>query len=447
MAIETTPFQEEIQEIFLKGPNPVHSHWKCLIETPEVSFEPLKVFSIDIQRLYDEHFADHVLLDVTVPLGTFTSMIMPNKEELTVSITRIPLGEVQLSDDIDDEVVVKRYRAIITNETLHTVTSDSGVLENPENANLSDIVRFEIQLLDIGLEEIRLREVGGIYRDEIPGNVIKYILTDLSNDLNLAEEDAILGVDMVEPDNRLVSKHVIIPHGTKPQDIPALIQDECGGVYNTGIGCYLQNGIWYVWPEFNVKRFDSGTKTLTIINLPPNRYPGVERTYRTTDNQVIILSTGEVTQKDFSHHGQLNKGSGTRFAHGDRIMDGYGVVKDNKFFLDRSKNLTEVNLINRPNYSVAPTSYKRITNNLFSETSRIAKRQGSFVNLVWENSQPELLYPGMPVKLLFLDKDEIVEVEGVLMRCHHFIYDNREGLIRGRHICNTSMVLFMDKLN
>lgn len=447
MAIEKTPFQEEINEILLNGPNPVHFQWRCTIEFGDYAFDPLKFFSIDLQRMYDVNFADYILVDVLVPLGVYKHNLIPNKEELTVVISRVPVGEHSADETLDEQdIVSRRYKAVITNEKSHLLIGQDNIEQQPEMANLADLVRFEMQLLDLGLEELRLREVGGIYRNEIPGEVIKYILSDLSSSLDLPEEDAILGVDMVEPDNLNPSKHVIIPHGTKPQDVSTYIQEEAGGVYNTGIGCYLQDGIWYVWPEYNLRRFETELKTATILNIPPDKYPGIERTYRVTDNQTIILSTGEVSHMDLSHHEQLNQGNGLRFAHGDRIMDGYGTVSNNQFTLERKKNVTEIHLLEKPGPIVAPLSKTRITNNTFSEVSKVAKRQGSVISLVWENSQPDLIYPGMPVKFLFIRNDEVEEIEGVLLRCNHYIYDNRPGVIRGKHVCNTNLVLFVDKI-
>tara|TARA_B100000929_G_scaffold249264_2_gene208552 strand:- start:473 stop:1855 length:1383 start_codon:yes stop_codon:yes gene_type:complete len=452
MAIEDTPLQIEIQNILMEeGANPVHAKWSCLIMTPEETFQPLRMLSLDIERDYLNKYSDYMVLEVLLPAGAFSHDILPYKQELLVEITREPMGESHEEPD-DSDVVVKQYRAVIHEEKDDIIGASSPQAQTRGAANLSELKQVKFQLFPLALERIRLHEVGGIYRKVIPGDAIRYILTYASNQLDLPDDDAIVGVDIVDWDNKNPHPHIVLPQGTKVQDVAAIIQDDWGGVYNTGIGCYLQDNLWYVWPEFNTKRFDEEERVLRLINLPPKRYPGIERTWRMDEYQLVVLSTGEVSHKDLSHHNRLNHGNASRYTHGDQIWanpNAFGknfgeAGKDNKFRIKRNDNNSEYVGSQRPNYDVAPVSPSRITNNSFSEASRLAKRNGAFVTLTWEHSKPELIFPGMPARLMYLRQDEIEEVDGVVVKTHHYVHNPTQGPTGGRHICNTAITLFLE---
>ncbi|MBE0438213.1 MAG: hypothetical protein IBX57_00405 [Gammaproteobacteria bacterium] len=445
MAIENTPIQLEIQAIFLDGPKPVNNVWSCRIITDTGIFKPVKFLSMDIDRTYDINFTDYINLELSISKGVFTHHLIPNKDHLIVEVKRTPIKETVDDDEVVDEIFVRRYKAILKDETDETMASKSKTSQDAEASDLSGPITVSMQLLDIAAEQVRFYELGGIYKHVVPGDVIKYCLTDVSSRLDLAVEDSVMGVDMVEPDNTTPNRQVVIPHGIRPQDLPAFIQHNWGGVYNSDVGCYLQDGLWYVWPLFNTQRFDLEVRTMLIYNLPEDKYPGVERSYRLNGTQAIVLSTGQSTQKDFSSHQRMNEGNGVRFTHASRVMDGFGEVIDNTFKVTRSLNNSEFSFPNGDGYSYAPISPKRITDNVFAEASRLAKRKGSFLNLVWENSRPEIVYPGMPVKLLYLKDDKVQEVLGVVYKAQHLIQDNKPGPIGGKQVTNSSLVLFIEK--
>lgn len=450
MAFEDTPLFEEVKAIVEEGPNLVNSTWECLIITPEVIIRPLKFVSMDIERDYLNNYCDHVVIDVLIPKGAYTQEMLPFKQELLAEIKRIPIGEAD--EPVDEPPVVKTYRAILERESDGEIEESGADGQALRTANRQDAMRLSIQLLPIAAEQLQLMEVGGIYRNDIPGNVIRYILTYISTKLDLPEEDKIIGVDRIEWNNTKPFPHMVIPQGTKVQDAPALIQDDWGGVYNSGIGCYLQDTLWYLWPEFNTERFDIEERVLLLINVPKLSYRGIERTWRLDEYQLVALSTGETAHLDTSHHKQMNDGNAIRHTHTDQMWDNENAfgknfgnsTKDNKFHFKRSDNSSEYVAIKRPNYNVARMSPSRLANNSFAESSRMAKRKGSFATFVWENSRPELIFPGMPLRLMYLEDHEVREVDGVVIKAHHFIHDPRTGPEQTRFISNTALSVFLN---
>lgn len=452
MAIDDTPLEEEIRGI-LEGPAlPVYAKWHLTLFTPAGDeITPLKLLSVDIERNYLSNFTDLTIVEAVFPLGIHSRFLVRHREELTALLVRYPKwgndSEMDLPAPDNEGPIEYTFQAILLDESSAAQGVEGTGNESQANMDLKDVIRIQLQMIDPALNEIQKMEVGGIYRDEIPLNVVRYVLTQVSTEIEVSEEEAVYGVDMVEPDNDQPHTHVIIPHGTKPWDVAALVQKDGGGCYSTGIGCYLQDHHWYLWPQFNTKRFEDTEETLTVFNLPPWRYRGIEKTWRLTERQLIILATADSEHIDTSHHEQLNRGSGERFVHGDRIMDGFGEVEDNKFIADRKKNNSEYLAIEKPGHTHVGVADDKVSNNSFSHASQFAARKGSFVQLVWEYSRHEMIYPGMPIKYVFLDQqEELIELEGVVLSAHHFIHDPNPGFLEEKNFyCNTALTLFVEK--
>lgn len=447
MALEDSPLQSEIDAIVKQPPLPVNYRWKVMLETPERQIMPLKLFSIDIERRYNESFSDNIIVDAIFGLGEYTHNIYPYRKNLVAVLGEFPKGELNEAPP-ETESTVRRYRAVLLKETSDSVQASSHATNDKQAADLSDIVRVQIQLVDLAVEQLLTMTVGGIYRNELPIKVVRYLLTQASEALSLPEEDGIRGVDIVEPDNVTPEKHIIFEHGVLPMDVPTFVQDFGGGVYNAGMGTYLQDGLWYVYPEFSTDRFDATPKTATIINIPPMRYRGIERTYRLTHNQVILLATGDSSQIDDSNHDQINRGNGVRFTHGDQVMNTqrkFAPTENNQTKIHRGDNNSEFRSLKREGLDYAPVSKERITNNPFAQTTQLARRQGMVVSATWENSKPTTIYPGMPVKYLYLEDGEVKELEGCVLQAHHYIHDLQQGVVLGDQMSNTALVIFLER--
>jgi hypothetical protein len=429
----------------LSGEKPVHHYYTCDFFVGAERVRATKVLSIDIERQYMEIFADKVTLEVVIGLGTFTSRLYPNKEKLTAVIYRSPIGEAATVSEYYDSISSTVYNAVLLDSGDYAGEGNHPVVNDPGAADLTNLINVKFQLVEQRVEHLRLKTVGCVARKVTVGSTIRSIVTQVSKSLPLDIEEGVKGLDMVEPENKEVRDHIVIPHGTRLVDLPHFLQSEVG-VYSSGLGFYLQGGIWYLYPEYNLTRFSSSPKGLTVINIPPNKLPGMERTYRKTNNQVIVVSTGQVKHADPSEALQLNAGNGSRFSDSKRLFEGFGKTENNRTTLSRAKNANEFKARQRDtelnNVQVSST---RFNNNIFKESSQLAAREGSYINLVWEHSEPGLIYPGMPVKLLYLKNDEVKEVEGVVAGAHHYIHQTTPGITTRRHICNTVLSLYVKR--
>lgn len=309
-----------------------------------------------------------------------------------------------------------------------------------------DILYVKFQLTDPLVERLRMESVGGIFPDTSCADLLSFLLTDINQKLQLDEENKIEGVDFFEPTLKEKQKQIVLPHATRFVEAPDFLQSKVGGIYNAGLGFYLQKKHWYVYPLYDLTRFDKSLKTLTLVNVPKNRMPGAEVTYRTTGNQVIALITGATKFRDDSESQILNEGNGVRFLDARKLMDGFSETSKNRTTILRANNNNEFVAEQRKtglnNVHASPV---RITSNNFVELSRLAQRAGAPFQCVWENSNPDLLYPGMPVKYMYVVNGEVKEALGVLIRAHHNIGTYAPGAKSKRYVSNSVLTVFIDR--
>lgn len=447
MAIENTLLYNEFKQIANSGSKPIFALWTCEIYAGKEMVKPFRIKTIDINRNYDTEYSDIIVIETLIPEGTFNSKIRPFEDNLEIQLFKNPLGEVGTTPNQEVNTESQRYRATIIEDGTTVIKKATPDNLDIEGADLTNLKTVYFQLVDIVSEQLRMRTTGGIFIDAIPALVLRTILGKESKKVSGAGDQIVRGVDLVEPSNNKVYKHVIIPEGTRVVDLPKYIQEKCNGIYSSGIGYYLQKGLWYVYPLYDIERYPKTPKTLTILNIPEDKFPNIERTYRVTANQVIVLSTAGLKHFDDSESLQLNEGNGVRFTDASVVVEGFGKHKPGEYVVDRKVNNTEMMFERRKTgNNHTPVARDPISSNPFVEYSRLARRAVTHVQMVWENSNDSLIYPGMPAKIVYENNNEVEEIEGVVLRAQHFITGQGQSMVDSRHITQTVLTLIIKRL-
>jgi len=447
MDIENTSLWREVESIVQSGEKPVHQVWSVTIFAGENEITPFKIVSIDINRDYLNNYTDYNLIDVRIPLGTYAKKLYPYLNELEIELKRLSIAETSDTVNLNVSTQVERYTAIMIDTGNPIVESAIGNVSSEEELNRIDIVTAKFQLLNKALEQIRVTPVGGIYRDMTGEDVVKAVLTKSSKTPNVDTSRQVKGVQMVKASNQKKRSSIILPHNLELVDVPHHIHYNCGGLYSSGLGYYLQDDLWHVFPIYDNTRFNDGEPTLTIINVPPKRLPGIERTYRKDGDNLVVLATGDSRFRDISNVVQLNNGNGIRFADATSLVDSFANVSGNKAQAARAKTNTEIVGNKRPNnINFVPTAMRSINANPYVEYSALTARQGSGMNLVWENADHTLLYPGMPTRIMYLDGEEIKELYGVLQGAHLYASMREIGVTSNRFVSHMTLSVFVKPL-
>lgn len=449
MEIDQSSLYREVQKIISGGEKPVHQYWTAQIHVGdnETPILPLAVISIDVKNDYLNNYAVEHQVTMLIPAGTYAVKIYPYLDQIDVTLMCIPIGETSDSIDEEAQVSVERYTATLIDTGNPIIEMSSRNVPDETALNLSGAYEVTFQLVDKFLEKIRMVSVGGIYHNVTGENVIKGILSQKTKEVKLSQDRMIQGIDMVAASNQKKRDHIVVPHGLSIMNLPEHVHFKCGGVYSSGLGHYLTRDYWYIFPCFDVTRFNKVHKTLTVINVPPNRFPGIERTYRLDGDNLVIISTGQVKFRDQSNVMQLNAGNGVRFTDASQLMEAFTTTHGNKTIASRGNTNNEFVSEDRKNgNNLVPLSRNPITDNPFVEYSSLALRQGSVISLVWENAKRDVLYPGMPVKIMYLDGDNIKELYGVLLMEHGFISRRERGITSHRHVTSSMLGVFVKPL-
>jgi hypothetical protein len=449
MNIEDSSLWNEISDIMQGGELPVHATWDVTIFNGTDSIKPLKVVAVEFNQDYLNNYTDAISVECIIPLGIYAKRIYPFQDILEIELSRIQIGESSESIDADATPQVERYTAVMVEDKSNPVINgDIGQISSEEDLNRIDIPKITFQLVNKSLEQIRAIAVGGVYRECTGEDVVKYVLTEYSKKAKVDQDRMVKGVDMVKASNQKARSSITIPHGVMLPDIAHHVHYYCGGLYATGLGYYLAGNTWYVFPAFDNTRFDDGKPTLTIINVPKSKLPGIERTYRKDGDNLVVLSTGDTKFKSMSNRNQLNQGNGLRFADASKMMEDFSSTSGNKTTISRGSNNTEAVGTQRKNkINVVATADRQINANPYVEFSRLAMRQGEGINLVWENGNRSLLYPGMPTKIMYLDGDDVREMYGVLQGAHEYAALRDTGVTATRYSSAVSLHVFVKQLD
>lgn len=421
MEITYTPLYREAMSIVNNGETGSNVGWKAIIHLPgeNKTYVPLQVVAINIRCDFVKAYTDEFTCMLLIPLGKYARLIYPNRTNLEITLTKSPLRESSEEIQYDADLESERYSAILIDGDKSPTVGQGRETNDEDTLDLMDILPVSFQLTNKAMEKIRMVSVGLGVRNSTVKSAIRTLLTKETQNIKVDNKRVLEGVDIVEPNNKTVRDHVLLPQGIKIFDVCDYIQKNMG-VYNAGLGSYVRNRIWYVFPLYDTTRFTESKQTLSVLILPRNKFPQLERTYRKKGNSLTILITSETGFKDDSGTQYLNFGNGARFADANKFMEGFNETKDNATLVARAKNVNEVKIEDRPDkVNLINVTQNKITANPYYEYSKLIGRKGGVFKTIWENSDPSLLTPGMVTRISYYDEGEVREIYATLLGAEH----------------------------
>lgn len=447
MDIMETPLGDEIEKVIKEGVDRTF-YWSATIHSGDTDHDALKVLNIDTLERYDSKFCPEITITMYILAGKYQYVLMPNINRTEITIHRKPTIQVNYGFDLEStELAHERYTAVIDHMDAPHFESNTAQKLDEFSLNLSDAVLVRARLIPKAMEKFRLRSAGGGYRKIKVEDAIKNILIKHSNALDLPAEFMPKGVDMVPPKDKAEREHILIPHGISATDAPGFVHKHCGGVYSNGFSYFYKRDFWFVWPTYDYTRFNEVEDTLTIINVPSAKFPSLDRTWRMQDKSLIVLSTSEVSVRDATEHNQHTVGNGARFTTANSLKEGTVQVKDNKALYSRAVHNNELIIAQRENELNNVTSASTsITDNKHYVMSSLTLREGSFISMRWDNSSPELIRPGMQARIMYLEKDNVVEKYGVVVTLNTNTQLVGKSVTASQHVSTTDIIMFCERV-
>ena len=414
MEIENSPIWDEAKTIMDTGETTSNFGWKALVHYQGIDYRPIKVQQVNSIRDFIGAFTEELTCTLLIPLGKYARKIYPNRQDLEITLIKYPHYEYGDEDDTSDEITTERYKATLVSDA-PSPTDGQGTERNDEDTlDLSDVLEVHFQLRGFAIEQIRLLSTGGVIRRDKIQESLRTILKKEVDRIDVDPIYKIQGIDIVDVDNKEDIEQLVITHGTAVVDVPGSFQKK-HGLYSSGLGHFIQDKLWYVYPLYDTDQINKREKTTTLIVLPSKKYSNVERTFQQKGNHLTILVTGDTAMKDDEGTEFLNQGNGARYSNAIDQVSKWGTTEGNKLKVKRVELNSEYVSVDRDDIqNNAPITQNRITANPHSVYSSINARNGSYFKGMWENHDIGRLIPGMPLKIVTFDDDEHVEYEGVL---------------------------------
>ena len=444
MNIDQTPLDFEIRRVLDSNFRPNLYGYTGQFKIGDRIVEIIKITDIDEQADYEMNYGAPINIRIVMPQGDYTSYIYPEKNKLEFILKTEKLNyQTREPADSENSIDVVTYNVSLHPDARPFQAEDNNAESlGREAQNLINFVVMDLQLKPKLLDDIAKVSVGGQFLKDTNANVLRDLITMYCSKLELDDDQKLLGVNIHPAASTEVRKSTIIDHGILLQDLADFIQTKAGGIFPTGMAQFVHKRIWYVYPPYDTEGFDDAKEKIVIISVPAKRFPQVEKTYLTQNGITTILATGNKKITSDKSAIQDNAGNGVMFTDANQIVSGFSKEKGNVAVVRRSKNNTEFvgeqMGDGKNNVRVSPEG---ITSNPFVARSRIARSQGHFYTVEWENADPELIKPGINVKILYINGDEVKEVTGVLIKSHKQVKMNGTGLLASGY--RTFMVLMI----
>lgn len=431
MGIENSELLEDIINIINNRSklNDTRFKYSLSINAAGSTVNALKVHTVDITRDYVSRFGDYIMLTISVNRLEYDALIYPNRENLKGTL--LVEGVHDKTGTPGGDLAVSEYRVKLTEAV------DDGLVYGDTNATndsekSQEIKEITIQLLDLNLEKMRLKNINTIIRDTLVDDLLNIVMSDTGR----------YNVEVYPPDKKTPISQIVVggQESIAISDFPSWLQKFGGGVYNHNIGFYCYNGWVYVYPLFKIER-DPERRQLVLCSVGPTQLMGLDNTYAVEAKKISIISSGKVEMEDTTDRLTYSVGNAVKFNVPNFLREG---VTHNDGVTSVNGSGLRIHGIDNPVLNNVK-AHKMITNNPFYEVSRVNSNRGIRASFVWENANPGIIYPNMEVTVLYKTGDTTHSLKGVLIGMDYQSSVGENEATKPTHTGNAILHMFLEK--
>lgn len=382
---------------------------------------------IYINRDYVNNISDYIEINLTIPFGTFLYDVYDYLDniELTLITTK------QLYKDKKPFIVKDKYKAVYLLDKNTTIPNMSNYSKEDLNQRLP--LSITLQLLDRSVETLRIKTTQGNFDKILNKNkdmsikaFLKSVISEQSNKILIENKPCIDAIYIEEPDNKDNLKSITLQSGTRVIEIPDYIQENNIGIYNSGLGTYIQKfgtdhytykKCFFVYSTLDGSKFKDSEYKIIFYNSIVSIKSIDNHTYKYEDKILKILPHSIKGIEDTKESLVMSYGSGIRVTNANSMMKKPIIMKKEGPYFKKDQLVTEIAFKSRKDgLNFAPN--KKITSNQFKLTSEVLKNKGSIITIDVSNLDHDFIYPGASCKIIYEEKsNKVKEIFGVIQRC------------------------------
>lgn len=426
--IDESLMWDDIRSV-IEGDSSPSAVYEVILHTEDEDIDIDKLVSIDIIRDYVSAYSDQVVAKVLVPLGTHVHRIKPyvSNLEATIVITK------------GDEVSEVRYKAILPEDQENSGDDDTLLNYLEEDLNHIDIVLLNLQLVLLQVEPLKLPRVRGVFKGLTREALLNKTLLGKANTYSIDGKPPIDGIKMAPPNNTTTIVQTLIPTDTPLLKFPRTIQEQHGGVYAGGIGSYVQayKGTvdWYLYPPYDPSNPVTTDESVVVLVLDTTTVSEFPVTYKTEGNVFTILAgASELNGSELEPRMSV-------LTEGYQLNDANAVINNpltvSPTSLTSTRDKISQRVLHREHVdglNPSAISPYESTVNYYHRASQLAQNTGYRLDLVWYNSTPGHLHPGMSVSI-YTEANGTVVIRQASVLFNHTLYALSGGM--GNHLYET----------
>lgn len=392
---------------------------------------------------YSTAISDFTFVTVNIFKGIYFQLLGTNRRMLSLTLTQTPNSVTGTTSAIGMSIV-RTYDAYLTDNTSEAVETRSGQLTGTHLDDLGELINVDVHLVERGLAEFRLWNIGGVYRNvtmlELMQGLMSQPLKAFGDGLNVGYNVTVYPTSNTE---RYYQR--LIPNGVPLIDLPGWLQKKWG-VYSAGLGYYLTQKMWYVYPLYDYTRYNASTKRMTIVNVPVNEMVGLTNTYFTEGAELYVFATGKTKHIDTSDRQLDISGTGFRSAIMGNLIDHFTESKQGVTSIPTGRNLIAVTYEQREGNldNIRPVP-GLLSCNPWADSSKAISNMGNIVNVTWEYSNPDLLVPGMPLKFIYKALGVAYSLFGILQAVNTHTATPQKSVLDNRYVTTSNLTLFVER--
>jgi hypothetical protein len=196
MEFEQSALMFEVNQILNQGQKPVQFqvNAQVTVNTTNSTFTPLKVLNVDIRRNYLDGYSDEILVEMSFPAGLYSKQIYPYKNNLDVTLTLTPMMETGDQVDTSQSPQSEIYTATVLDTGSPVMEQNGFNAPTQYNLDLTGSAEISFQLVNKALDQMRMIDVGQVFRSCNVTDAIKSILTTASQTTTVNGQRTVQGV-------------------------------------------------------------------------------------------------------------------------------------------------------------------------------------------------------------------------------------------------------------
>ena len=387
-------------------------------QDPDLEIDEIVIESLFISQEYRQSTTDDIHIKVRVfPLDLMK--LMKHQSDLYLSITVEYFDEDTGEIDIEEDTEVYEYRVFI--HDLENIAKKYGINQfaNTEPDIGEDIVKeshstdlsLDVQLIEEEAYTFNRGSFHGILTECTIGDAVRFI----------AAQMGVKKINMVEPDNQVKYRHIIIPPEYAECHKLFNYLQWYYGVYAGGLTTYFTGGVLYVFPPYDLT--SERPPKLTVLKAAPQSYIGLSNYHDIDDeNNLTFVCNTNASHQSLSNITTENEGNARVLTRSDLMIDGQ--VNFDKMKLTDTAVVISNNYDNSIKQRSTVVRYKEPTINFFDHASRIAEGNAEMLVFAWNYCRLFRIVPGMATDYVF-DEEETVMLQQGLIEGTSYMLDRK----------------------